>query len=606
MKQWPFLLVAFLFLGLQGCGGGGGSSEGIQIRPEPSQCPAGQVGDPPNCKEPPPPMCPAGQVGDPPNCKEPPSPLTLNDEHREDVGLSKIAPNGVFPSNHREIVKPKFAVIELTTDRRHGKSIQAGACAGYAPGGCTVNVESNAVKGVSNTPFTYIEPRNPNHDGGTFQEGELGARLREHPNLRIASVSITTDVIALEEMIAGGVHAVWGAGNDSVVNWRTGYAGLWDSEEHFPGEELLGNRLLRHIANNDVLFVAGYTKDTQGNFIPDPQTTQCGGVDDGCLYAPFVFEFEEQGEESLQIAGTSMSAPFVAAGLASVLAVFPRTSGEDLIRLAKACAVSEPGLRNGLGRFSLSCMDNSGEFHLPQGTTVDEETMQTVEARATSMMQALANTPLPGNSQFTMDVGGVSLTRDMEGIFAHHSGISSIPLYKGAEGEDNMRVDLFYDRDNQTPGLRIGTKEYFLAASLANQSSFFGYNQYRTNSFNVATGTKHLYLRMTTQKGKHVGSGVVDGVEGSSVGATLTRTMKTSLGALTPFLHVDKFTGGKATTHSGSTMQLKGSKWNTEIGLSAETQLSEQEHLSVVTTASHQGDLNKDAFGVRAGYRLSF
>ena len=262
--------------------------------------------------------------------------------------------------------------------------------------------------------------------------------------------------------------------------------------------------------------------------------------------------------------GTSLSAPFVAAGLASVLAVFPETSGEELIRLAKACAVDEPGLPNGLGRFSLSCMDNSDVFHLPRGTTVDEETMQMVQARATSMVQAFAHTPLPGDSQFTMDVEGVSLTRDMEGGFAHRSGISLIPQYRGVEGKDDVRVNLFYDYDNQAPGLRVGTKEYFLAGSWTNQNSFFGYDQYQTDSFNVAAGTNNLYLRMTTQHGEHDGGGVVDEVEGSSIGATLTHTMATPIGAFTPFVHVDKFSGGKATTHSGGTMQLKGSEWNTE------------------------------------------
>ena len=604
MKQWHLLLVTLLFLGLQACGGGGGVKPDDPEPPKP-ECPEGQVGTPPNCTKPPKPECPEGQVGTPPNCVEPP--LTLNEQHRKDAGLSKIAPNGVWPTNHRAIVKPKFAVVESTTDRRHGKVIQAAACVGYAPGGCTVNVSSNDVQGVSNAPFTYIEPRDPNHDGGVFQVGEIAQRLREHPDLRIASMSASLDVSVLEEMTAEGVHVVWGAGNDGdVVNWRTGYPGYWDAEEHFPDEELQGDRLLRSIANHEILIVAGYTKDAEGNFIPHHQTTQCGDVDGGCLYAPFVFDFTDQNGELVQIAGTSVAAPFTAAGLASVLAVFPETSGEELIRLAKACAVDEPGLPNGLGRFSLSCMDNSDVFHLPRGTTVDEETMQTVQARATSMVQAFAHTPLPGDSQFTMDVEGVSLTRDMEGGFAHRSGISLIPQYRGVEGKDDVRVNLFYDYDNQAPGLRVGTKEYFLAGSWTNQNSFFGYDQYQTDSFNVAAGTNNLYLRMTTQHGEHDGGGVVDEVEGSSIGATLTHTMATPIGAFTPFVHVDKFSGGKATTHSGGTMQLNGSEWNTELGLSAETQLSEQGRLSVTATASHRGDLDRDDYGVRAGYRLLF
>ncbi len=552
----------------------------------------------------PPQVCPDGQVGTPPNCPTPAT-QTLNEQHRKDAGLSKIAPGGAFPSNHKEVVKSKFAVVEYTTDRDHGRAIQAGACAGYAPGGCSVQVSGGSVTGVSNAPFTFIEPRNPNHDNGVFQEGELGARLREHQDLKIASMSISgISPWLLSEMTREGVKAIWGAGNDSEVNWRVANPFLWDREAHAhdPAWDgvLSGDKLLQQIANHDILIVAGYTKDGSGAFIPDSLTTQCEGVDSGCLYAPFAFEFEGQNGDSAWDVGTSLSAPFVAAGLASVLAVFPETSGEELIRLAKACAVAEPGLKNGLGRFSLSCMDNSGVFHLDKE---EEGSVGSMHARASQMVTSFSSTPLPGDSQFTMEVEGVSLTRNMEGSFAHRSGVVHIPHHE--EGDDALRVNLFYDNDNQAQGLRVGTEQYFLVGSWTNQGSFFGLEQYKTESLNAAMGTDTLYLRMTKQHGRHLGGGVVDKVEGTSVGATLTHTVTTPLGDLTPFLHVDKFTGGKANTSVG-TMQLKESEWNAEFGLTAVKALREGEQLFFEVLTFHQGSASEDEQRVRATYRLLF
>ena len=384
-----------------------------------------------------------------------------------------------------------------------------------------------------------------------------------------------------------------------MVNWREARPWLWDREDHANNPEwdgvLDGDRLLQRIANNDILFVAGYVRDAEGNFIPAPSTTQCDGVDDGCLYAPFVLEFVGN--------GTSLSAPFVASGLASVLAVFQQTSGEQLIRLAKACAVEESGLQNGLGRFSLSCMDNSSVFFLDQE---EEGSATSIQARSSQMLMAFHQTPLPGDSQYTMDVEGVSLVRDMEGSFSHHSGITNIPQYVGRDEEDTMfRVNLFYDGDNQAPGVRLGNREVFLAASWTNSSSFFGYGQYSVESLNVTAGTDTVFLRLSQQAGNKVDRSVVDEVEGGSIGATLTHTFATPMGALTPFVHIDKFTGGSAETPFG-TMQLEKSEWNTELGLSTDTKLSEQGSLSVTAIASHRGDLDTEDYGVQAQYRLAF
>lgn len=119
--------------------------------------------------------------------------------------------------------------------------------------------------------------------------------------------------------------------------------------------------IARAITADKVLYVAGYTR-VNGEYVRDPSSTGCTGVESSCLYAPFSFSTPDGGD----VSGTSGSAPNVAAALASVLAIFPDTEGVALIRLAKACAIPEQGL-SGLGRADFGCMtkmDENGQWRL--------------------------------------------------------------------------------------------------------------------------------------------------------------------------------------------------------------------------------------------------
>lgn len=618
---------------LTGCSGGGGGSRVISSGPvdsgptdpmnpgEPAdpadpECPGGQVGTPPNCEVPPPPMCPEGQVGTPPNCEVPPPPQTLSEQYRGDAGFGKIAPNGVFPSNHASIVKPQFAVIEATTAREHGGSIQAAACVGYAPGGCKISESATTAYSVSNAPFIFIEP-SADQFGNVFQAGDIASRMQSHPNLKLVSMSLALDPSMLLEINREGAVAIWSAGNEGVDFTDPEASGhLWVedppppelSEEDRPRWErdqylVHGDRILEQIAANKVLLVAGYDKQG-GSFVPELASTECGGVEKGCLYAPYSFDFD--GDGTLDSGGTSLSAPFMAAGLASVLAVFPQTSGTDLVRLAKRCAVSEPGL-NGLGRFSLACMDNSSIFHLNKGTTVQggEETPGSIQQRQVALQQMFASTPLPGNSQFTAQVEGVSLVRDMEGAFSYSSGIT-LPRFNNEEEEDRMKVEFFHDKERNAPGVYIGNNEVFFVGSWSMNDSFFGYQQYEAKSLNAAAGTENLYVRYSDKRGEKRTSGLVSDVRGYAVGVTASRTVATPIGELTPFLHADRFEGGSATTAFGS-MELQKSQWNYELGFSFAPSLSESFKLSATTsTVSHDGVRGVKDHSMFARYDLSF
>ena len=558
-----YTLLLIMALSLAGCGGGGGS--GGSVTPTPDN--------------------PGPQNPDP---VEPEPSLTLNEQHRHDAGLSKVAPNGVFPSNHTALVKPKFAVLEVGS-QEHGRSVQAAACIGYAPGTCTVKRDSHL--SVSNAPFTYI------YEEG--QPSDLGIALRNHQDLVIAALSVKAAPLGYQKTINDeGIVVVQSAGNDSTVDWRATEYWSWSRSEVplQPGEDPNGDRfpeegayIIQQIANNELLLVAGYDKDGNGNFVPHHQTTQCQGVDEGCLYAPFVFDLAGNNHH-----GTSLSAPFVAAGLASVLAVFPETSGQDLIRLAKACAVREPGLTNGLGRFSLACMNNSDTF--------PEETVETISARNTGMAQAFANTSLPGSTSFTYQVEGVPLVRNMQGSFKHSVGL--IPTFSTTEEE---RLSLFSDSAYHTPGIRFGTEKLFFATSLAQGvPHFMGAPGYTTESINVATGTRNAFIRFSRQEGSHNGGGVVEDVAGTGLGLTLRHAFTTHAGELEPFLHLDRFMGGSADTTHGTTLNLKESAWNREVGIAFTTSFQKQELLSFVVSSFTDGATQEAEQQARLQYRLLF
>ena len=108
-------------------------------------------------------------------------------------------------------------------------------------------------------------------------------------------------------------------------------------------------------AANKYIFVAGYSRDSSGNYIRDRDSNGCFGIIDGCIWTPF----EIYGAWR----GTSFSAPNFAAALGSVLTVFPDSTHQNILKLAKACARKtgdgiEELLRvsGGIGVADFSCM----------------------------------------------------------------------------------------------------------------------------------------------------------------------------------------------------------------------------------------------------------
>ena len=139
---------------------------------------------------------------------------------------------------------------------------------------------------------------------------------------------------------------IQGAGNHGVNSWFT--------VERYTDDE--GRSIANQaFAANKYIFVAGFDRDRFGNYIRHNDSNGCVGIIDGCIWVPYTFPI--YGE------GTSLSTPNFAAAPASILAIFPDSTHQNLLKLAKACARKtgngiEKLLRDsgGIGVADFSCM----------------------------------------------------------------------------------------------------------------------------------------------------------------------------------------------------------------------------------------------------------
>jgi hypothetical protein len=88
--------------------------------------------------------------------------------------------------------------------------------------------------------------------------------------------------------------------------------------------------ILDAVKEHNLLFVAGWDRDSGGKYIRHIHSNGCKELDVGCLWAPSHFP-------SIGI-GTSYSVSHVSAALASILSVFPETSYQNLAKLSLTCA----------------------------------------------------------------------------------------------------------------------------------------------------------------------------------------------------------------------------------------------------------------------------
>ena len=133
----------------------------------------------------------------------------------------------------------------------------------------------------------------------------------------------------LNESGAPGVQNAYNSLIHDITRGHLNVQSLGNYADSFDSGAVVDS-IRKAIAEDSLLFTAGWERDVDGNYIPHRSSSRCTGIRDGCLWLQY--DFPGVG------GGTSYSAPQLSAALASVLAVFPETTYQNLAKLAKACA----------------------------------------------------------------------------------------------------------------------------------------------------------------------------------------------------------------------------------------------------------------------------
>ena len=321
--------------GLTACGGGGNfSPRPLPVEPPdpvdpPDPTPPepdgnGSVVDPPDL---PPRLCESGAAG-------------VDDPSRCIRGRFAVPGIDQIPLEHVRVTNEEMRKMFVIFDFGGGHLHRVGrtACESYITGGeCrdaaqrvgkTRRADGTVVEdGTGSVPFTQLLDESDHiwyiSEGRTpyvqipWMEEEMNRMGTVKLVVRPVAGTRAFPAIGDRDLPYLTVHS---AGND-------GHNRSWFHDLHTP-EEQRGVR--KAIAANKLIFVAGWDRDADGNYTRHHESSSCRDVDDGCVWAQYYFPGIG--------GGTSHSAPQFASALASVLAVFPDTSPEDLAAFGKSCA----------------------------------------------------------------------------------------------------------------------------------------------------------------------------------------------------------------------------------------------------------------------------
>ena len=554
---------------LAACGGGGGGGVG----PDPAPGPI----DPPG------PTDPTPGPTDPTNPTDPTDPTTPGPTDPTDPppvqrgpnaipGIAEIPLSSIKATN--EEMQKMFVVTEFQR-KAHGELVRLAACNSYtlqcedpeSRVGKTKNADGTVTTHTGTAPYTSISNLTPNTGGSSdeFIHGEI----RKMGTVKIVAYPITPSAGFLNKSGDLPYLAV-----QSIGNWKgNGPRFLVDLPEvpEIPAT----------IQKNNILYIAGWDRDETGNYLHHELSKGCKGVDEGCLWAEF--------DLPVVGGGTSVSAPQVASALASVLAVFPDTTHQNLSKFAKACAKkSGQGIEvllrqsGGVGVADFTCMG---------GVT-----------------QALTNLPAGGRTNVTVNgqtvsVGGadVSLafapsTAYTESMAEHLSGYSFNIVPTG--GENAMLVGM----------KRSGS--FFASVGVGTDDDFFGFseNHERVRSLRLTAGHENVFAHITRLHSD--GGGYITEAVGRSMGLTVREEfILTDDTVLDISARTERFLGGHAGIGSDEvsfgSVRLNGSGWNHRVTLSSETEIDGNRTVNVSADMRlPDGGESNIAVGVR--YRTAF
>ena len=362
------------------------------------------------------------------------------------------------------------------------------------------------------------------------------------------------------------------------------------------------------IRADKLLLVSGYrtTETANGTVYERDAVTGCKGevFTDGCIWAPNGYHYPPDAtkeDRTIDFGGTSAATPHVAAALASVLAVFPDTSPQDLIRLAKACAIETPSLPGGVGRADFACMttmNDAGEWRV-----VSDD-----EFAALLSPDRMSGIVFPGDARITGTFVGrngkpVTLGTWSRGAFAFTAGVPGVTPGRAAgvfpvaaDGAGNPSVGFGYMAES---GL-------FAAAAWGSRPGFFGlgkrYGYVAAAAFDASAGHRNAYVRLSRQTSS---APYVRKVRGDALGVTATGTFEVGARTwLTLSAHMDRFLGGRAAMAFGP-VSIDASPWNGAARLFAERRIEGGGAVTLTVDRLWPGR-GRGETSVKAGYAVRF
>ena len=262
--------------------------------------------------------------------------------------------------------------------------------------------------------------------------------------------------------------------------------------------------------------------------------------------------------------GTSYSAPQLSAALASVLAVFPDTTPENLAKFAKASA-----RKTGNGIATL--LAQSGGVGV-----ADFESMGKTIA-------ALGSLPTDGRTDVTINGQAVNLgSRDFVLSFAQSQ--SARYFADNGDEEDPERITFRVVPNEGNTAMAFTTLRegaFFASLGVGTYDSFFGYAKGHGEIFGseYAVGHENLFLHLTDVRSS--GGHLVSRTEGKSFGLAADRKFRPADDLKVRFtVNVEKFLGGEAEIPFGK-VELNEGEWNRRIGASIEYAMDERTTLGL-------------------------
>ena len=459
----------------------------------------------------------------------------------------------------REEMQRKFVLGEGT--ERHAFQVGTIACQSYIQSGdCDsqaamfINADGTIRMETGSSPYTKVVPLQRSEWGRLLAAREIA----KMPEVKIANWSAAGNDAA--NHIGDSFLTIHSVGNGADNP-------LWYDDLVTPEGKV---KVAAAIREHRLIYAAGWIKDANGNYTRHPHSYSCreDEIREGCIWTQFEFHYG---------GGTSYSAPQIAAALASILAIAPDTTPQNLARFGKAC-VKKTGegieellrVSGGLGVADFACVGDvvTAMANLPSGGT-------------TNVIVNGKPVTLSGREiVLSFAVGSVDFSGETDGLF-----FTAVP-----NGGETALLIAGYRRGGLFAHIAAGTRD-----------DFFGFTrehrQVRQQS--ATAGHENLFLAFTEQVSD--GGSTITGAKGQSLSFTAQKTVNlTEDTALTMGATANRFLGGEASIPLG-TMTLDEGDWQPLISLATETEV-----LPTVSLRTKAEMTDDERYTLSAGLRLTF